>query len=131
MVGNACTHPSECYEPVYESRHFYKYLYERGWIDEDYYDEYRSACAAGWNTPSCLTQQKKLYDLFRSTGADIYNIYGKCFNQTYPPKMQLYEQRVQLRRGLKHTLRCTDSIGSLVLFNYNQYRDPLHIPYDN
>ena len=85
----------------------------------------------GWNTTECETQQKKLYDFFRSTGADIYNIYGKCFNQTYPPTMQEFEYNLQFRAGLKNTLRCTDSIGSLVLFNTDKYRDPLHIYVDS
>ena len=87
MVGNGCTHPSECYDNIYHSKHFYKYLYEKGWIDEDYYTEYRGACAYDWSSKDCIAQQKLLYDRFRLTGADIYNIYGKCFNQTYPVKM--------------------------------------------
>ena len=131
MVGNPCTHPDECYNHKYYSKYVYKYLYEKGWIDEDIYATYRSACLMNWESETCLAQQKALYDLFRSTGADIYNIYGKCFNQTYPPKMQLYEANLEHKRGLKNTLRCTDSIGSLVLFNYNEYREPLHINVDN
>ena len=33
--------------------------------------------------------------------------------------------------GLKHTLRCSDSIGSLLLFNLNENRAPLHIKQEN
>jgi hypothetical protein len=97
----------------------------------DYYDEYRAACAWNWDSDACVAQQKKLYEGFRATGADVYNIYGKCFNQTYPAKMQLFEEGLQNKKGFKNTLRCTDSIGSLVLFNKDEYREPLHINSDN
>lgn len=59
-------------------------MFEKGWIDEDYYDEYKSACTFNWDSDGCVAMQKLLYERFRLTGADIYNIYGKCFNQTYP-----------------------------------------------
>jgi hypothetical protein len=44
--------------------------------------------------------------------------------------MQLFEEKITFKTGFKNTLRCTDSIGSLVLFNKNEYREPLHINVD-
>lgn len=139
-IGNGCTHPTECgVEVNYYSRYQYEFLHQRGFISDDSWLEYWSRCAMAWESEDCVTQQKRLKDEFIATGADIYNIFGKCYNQTHwnerpasgipsaQEKLWNFEKKAEQRPGLKHTLRCSDSMGSLKLFNMNEYRSPLHI----
>jgi serine carboxypeptidase-like clade 2 len=124
-VGNGCTHPSECgVEVNFYSRYQYEFLHRRGFISDDSWQDYWSRCALAWLDEECIAQQKRLKDEFIATGADIYNVFGKCYTQ---PKPSAYELKAQQGPGLRHTLRCSDSMGSLKLFNMNEYRDALHI----
>lgn len=129
-VGNGCTHPTECgYE--YVSYYQVEYMHQRGFVTDESWKEFRDYCTFNYNSDSCLAQQKRLIADFRSTGADIYNIYGPCYNQTYPPKLNAWAKSYEEKFSLRHTLRCSDSIGSLTLFNLNEYRQALHIPQEN
>ena len=68
-------------------------------------------------------------------GANIYNLYAKCYKPVYPPGYQqtqtTFEQKLdsyhQTSQGLKHPLRCTDAIGPLTLLNTNEYRAELKV----
>jgi len=102
-------------------------MYQRGFLTDESWKEFRNYCLLSFKSPGCLAQQKRIRADFQATNADIYNIYGPCYNQTYPQKMHDWEKMVQERAGLKHTLRCSDAIGSLTLFNHNENRIPLHI----
>lgn len=82
LVGNACTHPLECYNSTYYSRFTYELMYTRGFLDKSEYMIYVAECKESESTTGCINQQKILRDRFYATGASIYNIYGKCFNVT-------------------------------------------------
>ena len=40
LIGNACTHPYECYTPKYYSRFTTDFFFSRGFITEELYQEY-------------------------------------------------------------------------------------------
>ena len=78
-------------------------------------------------------QQKNLKERFYATGANIYNVYAKCFNVTeltkdYEINQKLLNYENQEERSLKHPLRCSDSLGEVRFLNTEEYRDPLNMP---
>jgi hypothetical protein len=135
LIGNACTHPYECYTAKYYSRFTTEFLYTRGFIDDDVYNRYQSACLTSETSSSCVNLQKLISDNFVNCGANIYNIYAKCYKPVYPPKFwdvgMEYERRMEgysiLEHGLRHPLRCTDAIGPLTVLNNNMFRDAFKV----
>ena len=88
LIGNACTAPEECSTSAYYSRYTSEFLYTRGFMDEVQFTDYQHKCLQdefSESTDACLTAQKNIYNDFYNTGANIYNIYGKCYTPLYPP----------------------------------------------
>ena len=56
-------------------------MYTRGFVDSTTYSQYISACVnSGSETSSdCEASQKKSDTDFRSSKANIYNVYGVCY----------------------------------------------------
>jgi hypothetical protein len=138
LLGNACTTREECYSSVYYSRFTAEFLFTRGFLDEPQYADYQRKCLQdeySESTDPCIAAQKNIYFDFIATGANVYNIYAKCYKPVYPPAQQLLDEKLnnyhRTSQGLKHTLRCTDAIGPLTLLNANEYRAELKVEDNN
>ena len=135
LIGNACTHPYECYTAKYYSRFSTEFWHSRGFISEADYRKYVSVCHTSESSPACVDLQKKISDDFIATGANIYNIYDKCHHPVYPPKYSGIFAEYQERRAryhakphsLRHPLRCTDAIGQLTVLNRNEFREAFKV----
>lgn len=80
LLGNACTHPTECYTPSYLSRYQVEFLNTRGFVDAADYSHYQSACLdIDEKSKDCVDVQKKIHDDFYSSLANIYNVYDVCY----------------------------------------------------
>lgn len=62
MVGNACTHPRECYDPGLAGNSYfvYQYLTERHYYTEREWAEFRTACLYDYKSENCQNAQDKL-----------------------------------------------------------------------
>ena len=127
LLGNACTHPYECYTATYYSRFSTDFWYTRGFIEDNLYNQYQHTCLLTESSSSCKAIQKTIRDNFVASGANIYNIYAKCYKPVYPPQFEEIGRKYQetaeryhkLEHSLKHPLRCTDAIGPLTVLNTN------------
>ena len=56
-------------------------MYTRGFVDSTTYSQYISACVNSGSEKSsdCEASQKKIDTDFRSSKANIYNVYGVCY----------------------------------------------------
>lgn len=124
MVGNGCTHPSECYTGKYISRYQTDFLYTRGFIDNADYSEYWSTCVTADNERStaCEKIQLKIETAFLASKANIYNLYGIC----YPTSTVTLQTSPSLSIGIG-TLNCQDVVGIKNLFNVEENREGLHV----
>ena len=52
MVGNACTHPKECYEATAEgnSEYFYEFLYRHAYYSDVDYTRFKGACGMSFQS---------------------------------------------------------------------------------
>lgn len=52
MVGNACTHPKQCYEATADgnSKYFYEFLYKRTYYTDFEYLQFNGACGFGFGS---------------------------------------------------------------------------------
>lgn len=62
MVGNACTHPKECYEATAEgnSEYFYEFLYKHAYYSDKDYTNFKGACAMGFQSELCQSIRAQL-----------------------------------------------------------------------
>lgn len=91
LIGNGCTKREECTTSTYYSRYTTEFFYTRGFLEEAQYTDYKNKCLINEDSESstlCISAQKNIYNNFISTGANIYNIYAKCYTPVYPPNYQ-------------------------------------------
>lgn len=117
MVGNACTHPRECFEPGLSGNSFfvYQYLAERHFYSARDWAAFRGACAFDYSSDSCQQAQDALEGQFNRTSASIYDIYGKCFKQPLNASL------------LRDDLGCDDIIGVYTFLNTLLHKRALHV----
>lgn len=84
MLGNPCTHKLECLTSIRYSRFGIDKFYSTGFIEKELYNQYKSECLIDESSKACIDIQNKIIALFKSTGANIYNLYGYCFYPKYP-----------------------------------------------
>ena len=61
IVGNACTHRSECYDPrPGTSLYQYEFLYKHAYYTASDYNRMRSVCVMGYNSTECKKIRKEL-----------------------------------------------------------------------
>jgi carboxypeptidase C (cathepsin A) len=81
IVGNACTDPSECYQPGPNgtSLHQYEFLYKHGFYTDLEYDRMRAACVMGYDGSICKRIRQEMDEFFDKTKTPILNIYATCY----------------------------------------------------
>jgi hypothetical protein len=106
IVGNACTDPSECYQPGPNgtSLHQYEFLYKHGFYTDLEYDRMRAACVMGYDGSICKRIRQEMDEFFNQTKTPILNIYATCYG-----------------------VDCDDQLGAVTFFNNPIHRDLLHI----
>lgn len=125
LIGNGCTHPTECYTAKYISRYQAEFRYTRGFIDTADYSQYVSSCVdIDEKSQACEQIQKKLYDGFYNTKANVYNVFDVCYplqnsNSAYEEYFKKMEEGKPELGIFQHALRCSDTVGSMSIFNRN------------
>jgi len=56
MVGNACTHPKDCYEGTADgnSIFFYEFLYKHAYFSDKEYMRFQGACGIAFQSAECI-----------------------------------------------------------------------------
>ena len=112
IVGNACTHPDECFEPGASgtSMFQYEFLYKHTYYTEEQYNHLKSLCTMGYHSDACREYRASLDKLFSETNTSILNIYSPCYYQDLTGakkgKLSLKSQ------ALRGELDCDDVVGA-------------------
>lgn len=77
MVGNACTHPKECYDATAQGNSMYQYefLYRHTYYTDLDYDHLLARCALSFHSDACVEYRQRMDKLFADTNTSILNIY--------------------------------------------------------
>jgi serine carboxypeptidase-like clade 2 len=80
MVGNACTHPTECYDMGEGfSRYTTEFFFNHAFYSEQEYKTFQNACGKDFTSTLCNEVKAKLADKFEATNTSVYNLYNPCY----------------------------------------------------
>ncbi len=134
MVGNACTHPKECYEAtaVGNSEYFYDFMYKHAFYSDKDYTRFKGACSMGFQSELCQSIREELDKKFDDTNTNIYDLYAPCYYQ-YPtnPNKRIRSQKIY-KSKLSYPIEdsdmdCDDSLGIRYFFNIPGMALHLHV----
>lgn len=76
LLGNPCTHKLDCLTSVLYPRFTMDKFYAYGFMEKELYNQYQGECLRDESTKGCVALQRKIIDIFKSSGANIYNLFG-------------------------------------------------------
>ena len=127
IVGNACTHPDECFTPGSDgtSMFQYEFLYKHGYYSEEDWTLLKGRCTLGFHSEQCTEFRGQLDYAFGKTNTSILNIYAPCYYQNLEGQAR---GRLSLKaQALRGDLDCDDSKGAFEFFNDNNVRVHLNL----
>ena len=127
IVGNACTHPDECFYPGSSGTSLFQYqfLYKHGYYSENEYDLLKAKCTLGYSSDQCIQYRGHLDFSFSKTNTSILNIYSPCYYQNLDG---MQKGRLGLKaQALRGDMDCDDSQGAYDFFNDNNVRVHLNV----
>lgn len=141
LVGNACTDPSECYNIPNNSMSIWQndFLYFHAMYSPQLRQQYAQSCQQGYDSPGCVSARTQIFTTFNVSGINLYDIYGICYNQPWPPGLDIKKiksssvyARWTMNRNLNeqannNSAPCADQIGILTLLNNDTLRSAFNI----